>query len=360
MAPPRHSPAYVKYGRKPLSEEETENRRLQEQAVRKTGEIGALAGLEARPNDPSVDPERVAELRRGLGRDPNVRSPYVNLPSRDAVLGAAGIATQPRSGQGVLQRPDSGSDDQPLPKVGNGPEAVMERDVASRDISKSTEGRVRAVTMPNGELVFTNLPDDQVQSPTRTSTAAGSAGTAFTQPGGEMEAAEAMTPRGLDRSPGWALRQVLNKQHAGGELSMDARSVSDRMAWEDRNEAKEIEQEVTRATAARAIAEARMDPLDLARVKAEGQYAGEAIEQGAMQEQRQQARIAYDEVTAQMDDIQTRWPEGPHKNAMLDRLERKRRDHANIALGEQLRDPRVDPLSAMASMMVAPPSTTPE
>ena len=59
-------------------------------------------------------------------------------------------------------------------------------------------------------------------------------------------------------------------------------------------------------------------------------------------------------------EIQEQMPDGPEKQQLLDRMERERRDYANIIMGHQLRDPKADPLTAMAMGMMSPTSATPE
>jgi len=241
-------------------------------------------------------------------------------------------------GQGNSQRLDPGSTDKPLPKQGTGQEATMDRGVAARDIEQSTAGRVRAVKKADGTMVFTNLPDEEVTSPTRVGEVGGSAGQAFVQPGGEMEAAAAIPDARGDRSPGWALRQVLNKQHAAGTLSMDPQDIEDRQRYEAQDEEKEIQKAVMRARAEQAIS-----PTSEAGV-------GEEIEQSNIQERVRQAREAYGEMTEQIN-AYYQLPPSPQRDEIIDRLELERREVANLLQGFALKDPRQP--DAMAAMFAA-------
>ncbi len=343
--------------------------------------------------DPLEVPRRVWNFAKGVWEHPRVQRafsvagsspgpgaiPY--MPSRDATLRAAGaipgnlpegsaapspgstpgvdprpetdesIAGERRgldpTGQGSSQRNDPGSADTPLPKIGKGQEAVFERDVASRDLDTAETGRIRKVTKADGSVVYTNLADDEiVGTDPQSDMASGRGGSAYVQPGGEMEAAAAIPDATADRSPGWALRQVLNKMHASGDLSMDPRDIEDRRRYESQDEAQEIQKEVLRARADREIA----GPASEA-------GASEMVEQASIQDRIEQARDAYFALTAQLD-AHYQSPDTPERKAIIDRLMLQRREIANLLQGFMLKDPRqADPMAAaLLALGSRPPS----
>jgi|GEM_PF-2253396 len=304
----------------------------------------------------------------------------LGAPSRETALGAAGARpaappprpepvaaaavaedraeTDPR-GQGASVKGDPGSADAPLPKLGKG--------------DHEGGGRPRAIKMPDGRIVATNAPIDitdplggkppvPYRDPEELPTGdvyAGPEATIYIPPGGEPSAGP---PADLpaSRDPGWAPTAALNQLYRTGQLSMDARDVADRQRWERGARAGDIEQEMHEAQAKQAIAEAEIDPMEAAQMESEGRYGGEVIEQEAMASRVQAAIEAYSRVTAEMRAAMDEMEDGPEKQQFLDRLERERRDYANIIMGHQLRDPKADPLSALAMGMLSPQSPTPE
>jgi len=334
--------------------------------------------------DPGAVPRAVGGVLRGIWRHPRFQRALgvagsapgpggvPQLPSRDATLGLAGATPAPPPpqakaqeeieadraevdprGQGASQKQDAGSPDAPLPKFGKG--------------ENEGGGRHRAIKMPDGRIVATNAPIDitdplggkppvpmrDPEEMPQGGVAAGPEATIYTPPGAEPSAGP---PSGLpaDRSPGWAPSAALNQLYAAGELSMDARDVSDRQRWERGARAQDIEQEMTEAQAKRAVAEAEIDPMEEARIEAEGRYGGEIIEQESQGARVQAALQAYAKVTEQMNQAMAEMPDGPEKTQYMERLERERRDYANIIMGHQLRDPKADPLSMLAAGMLAP------
>jgi hypothetical protein len=354
--------------------------------------------------------ERTKELLRRAGRGiwgfltgPRGEGMVPYLPSRDttqdlatggvtekdvaaakAKAAAVAAAEQDKAGkdprgQGASSREDPGSADEPLPKAGGGPGAELDRPEASRDKERaagSARGRARAVKLPDGSIVMTNAPEVEgidpeaplytqgigQEVPSDTGVVSGAGGTMFL--GGDAGDVDFGEGGGLpqDRSPGWATRAAYNELYRKGELSMDPIDIADRQRWEEHQTAKETEKALVLSQAEQAIARAKIDPLEAARIEAEGRFGGQIIKEEALVARIRAAVSAYKEITEEMNRILAEMPDSPERKRHLDRLERERREYANLVLGAELRDPRLDPMAAMLAAVTGQPSppTTPE
>lgn len=280
--------------------------------------------------------------------------------------------------------------DTPLPKGGTGPGASSAKppDTAKDDYY----GDVKAVKTADGQIAFVDVPaGKRVEKAGGEfmdySTAVREAGTRVGEKGPEQggdanfvsgpsgtayftgddpgDLAAAIPATG-DRSPGWATRQAYRERYKAGDLSMDPRDIMDRRRWEQSEEARDMEMDLVRAQADAAIAaeeyklaESEVDPLERARIAAEGKYGGQMYEEAATAQRVVQAVSIYQNVMKEIERIQREVPPGPERDKHISMLERFARDQANIIMGHAVRDPREDPLAALVSTLGRSP-TTPE
>lgn len=278
--------------------------------------------------------------------------------------------------------------DPPLPKGGTGPgsdrpaekPADKKADPNYYDrvkMVKTADGKVVAVDMEAGKRIV-KAGGDWMDYSTAVgeaggrdqNVASGPQGTAYFGGGAEDAAAVAAAiPQQGDRSPGWASRKALNELYRTGQLSMNARDVMDRRNWERAEEARDMEQDLVRAQAQAAIAaekykvlEASIDPLERARIEAEGKWGGKYIEEQATGERVRQAVGVYRAIMQEIDNLRKNNAPSPALDQHIAMLERFARDQANIIMGHAVRDPREDPLAALAAAVSSPraPQTTNE
>lgn len=267
--------------------------------------------------------------------------------------------------------------DEPRPPVGTGVDLTplpSHTPRSERGEPGTYEGQY-VVRMPDGRAVVTEDPGSVMASgggtvdpPGRKAdVASGQAGTIFADnqkgpfpnPMGDPDFSQVNLPTDEDRSPGWAARAAIAELNRTGELSMDPRDIMDRRRFEESETARDMAREraeVEHSAALRAAMMPPVDPYALAEIEAQGKYGGEAIEREGEQERIAYALAYYEDISQKILAIEEQLsqldPESQQAAALAqtrDRLIQERREMPNIALGYQLRDPKLDPFAALAA-----------
>jgi len=333
-------------------------------------------GGSAGPYTHQMTPSRGTVRDMATAENPNPRDVQNRLAEEAAKNAAARVA----AGDQMTKEYDTEPPTDPMQeKVGTGPLAVRPTGPRGEEIPSSYEN-YSVVRMPDGRVISTGDGGEGLVSRggsldppgSKANVAAGPAGAVFSSsenaligPGG-ADLAGVNLPTDEDRSPGWATRKAYNDLYSAGDLSMNPRDIMDRRRWEESEEARESDLELARARRDFALRQAAIDPYEMARIEAEGKYAGKAIEaenenSRIMAAAGQYAAIG-ERIGALEQQLATIDPEAAPGQAAalqdaLGRLEQERREWANMLMGFQLRDPDINPFAAMFGAGMAPGAT---
>lgn len=279
---------------------------------------------------------------------------YEGMPSRETALGLAGATPAPPPTKDE-QRAQTAADAAAAvetdrqtnanPESHPGGKAAPKPEPAPLPTRSGEPGRMRLVTLPDGRRVATNLPEGP-GTETPISRIAGDSATGkggFAAPGAEK------TPRFTGEKLAAAYGESAPDGRAGYERARFINQASDQILGRD----------VERAKARQELAAAEIDPLEAARIQAEGKYGGEVIQQEAMASRIGAAVQAYGRVTEQINQVMKTVPPSPDRDRFIERLERERREYGNLLLGLRLSDPRQDAAATLLGMMGSTPSTAP-
>lgn len=332
----------------------------------------------------SVDP-RYSDLVSGLpARAPAggqaVMTPHLDPQRLSMPPAPAPAAPQAPAAPADTSRPVSAAAS-PAPPAQKGPAAGPETAMAAQAAGNQGEkpepvraggqdyhDRVKAVKLPNGKIVFTNVPGAYEEKGASQmdygSAIEGVTGrpfkggvnviqaedgtTAFVQPGGE-----AATSRMLDQEAPPVVRE---------EASTDPVAIFERQQFEDQRLAQEQAKASAaaglaseQATARTRVAASEVDPLAAARLQAEAQYGGKMIDAEQAGQETSLALNLIGKIIAEQNRIRQTMPAGPEREAALEQLEQDKKLYL-IAVRPQAASGlmRPDPYAAFGGMAPTP------
>lgn len=152
----------------------------------------------------------------------------------------------------------------------------------------------------------------------------------------------------------------------GGARTGDRRlsgleNAIERRRWLEHRVDQERGRELDEARFNREMALARMDPLEMERIRAQGRYGGDTAKVALDLASRQAAIEAFDEVTTKIEAARNALasaaagsPEAARLQEYIDLLERERRERSNLIAGFRINDPRTDQFGAFFSGLTSP------
>lgn len=250
--------------------------------------------------------------------------------------------------------------EQPKPKpvgAAAGPDTLLTENAGEKkEPPKSTyEDRVRAVRLPSGRVVFTNVADEYVKKGTGTPTDyglaisqvtgkpfhggadvyEGPAGTAYIQPGAGIQRSALTNERAAANAipgPTPRLEDALPPLSDPIAIEDRRRFMEERAAREARaasvatQEAKSVaEATKAQAEAQQAVALAEVSPTEKARIEAEGRYGGEQLKTTQEAEQTHLAIELLNRINGEINRAMKEMPPGPERDQYIRQLEENRK-----------------------------------
>lgn len=300
-----------------------------------------------------------------------------------------------------MTKPPAPSSSTTQPKVGTGPPLAGPKTEA-----QDYQSRTVPVKMPDGRTVWTDpesalaagraggTPLERGEALARSGsredvtsqyqgaqTAKGTEGTAYLRPSRKVqlpsppdrrpfsqkiESLQATMPEIDVADPGSKWSFTGGVETGGGAPREGTRKLSgleqatSRREWLDKRMREEQAQELEDTQAQQRLKTAQIDPLEAARIEAQGRYGGRVAEVARDVESRRSALADYTMVHTQIEKAREAMaqqkPGSPEEMALkdyIDSLEREARDRANIIAGQRLIDPRPDMWSAFSGFASA-------